>query len=80
MLVTLYADYAKEKLLSFLRSSDHYPIQNALDTCQQKGYIPEMIFLLGNKSDPFINVLKCKVGIFVFLFVSGYIFYFYFYS
>jgi len=48
LLVTLYADYAKEKLLSFLRSSDHYPIQEALDTCQQRGYIPEMIFLLGN--------------------------------
>ena len=66
MLVTLYADYAKEKLLSFLRSSDHYPIQDALDTCQQRGYIPEMIFLLGNKADSFINVLKCKVGILVF--------------
>ena len=26
-LVPLYADYAPDKLLSFLRSSDHYPIK-----------------------------------------------------
>lgn len=44
----LYADFAKEKLLPFLKSSDHYPIQEALDICQQRKYIPEMIFLLGN--------------------------------
>ena len=50
LLVTLYADYAKEKLLSFLRSSDHYPIQEALDTCQKRGYTPEMVFLLGDYS------------------------------
>lgn len=49
-LVALYAEYAKyakDKLLPFLRSSDHYPIQEALEICQQRGYIPEMIFLLG---------------------------------
>ncbi|XP_046655188.1 vacuolar protein sorting-associated protein 41 homolog [Daphnia pulicaria] len=54
LLVSLYAEYAQEKLLSFLRSSDYYPIQDALDTCQQRGYIPEMIFLLarmGNTRD-----------------------------
>lgn len=51
LLVTLYAEYAQEKLLSFLRSSDYYPIQDALDICQQRGYIPEMIFLLGKHSN-----------------------------
>lgn len=60
LLVTLYADYAKEKLLSFLRSSDHYPIQEALDTCQKRGYIPEMVFLLGDYSQTFfLGALKC---------------------
>jgi len=29
-LVRLYADYAPHKLLSFLKSSDQYPIQEAL--------------------------------------------------
>ncbi len=48
LLVGLYAEFAKEKLLSFLRSSDHYPIQEALATCQRLGFIPEMIFLLGS--------------------------------
>jgi len=61
LLVTLYADYAKEKLLSFLRSSDHYPIQEALDTCQKRGYTPEMIFLLarmGNTCDALRLIMK----------------------
>ena len=70
MLVTLYADYAKEKLLSFLRSSDFYPIQEALDSCQQRGYIPEMIFLLGKRKKISVFLLTAKF-IFIFIFCSS---------
>lgn len=46
-LVELYAVYAREKLLSFLRSSDKYPIQEALDICKSKDFYPEIAYLLG---------------------------------
>lgn len=45
-LVRLYAKYNKEKLLPFLRCSDNYPIQEALDVCQANNFFPEMVFLL----------------------------------
>lgn len=46
-LVRLYAKYAREKLLPFLKCSDNYPIQEALDVCQSNEFYPEMVFLLG---------------------------------
>ncbi|XP_073944885.1 vacuolar protein sorting-associated protein light [Choristoneura fumiferana] len=46
-LVKLYAKYAREKLLPFLKSSDNYPIERALDVCQSNKFYPEMVFLLG---------------------------------
>lgn len=46
-LVRLYAQYAREKLLPFLKCSDNYPIQEALDVCQSNEFYPEMVFLLG---------------------------------
>jgi hypothetical protein len=45
--VKLYADYAPHKLLSFLETSDQYPIQEALDECEMRGMTPERIYLLG---------------------------------
>ncbi|CAH1107551.1 unnamed protein product [Psylliodes chrysocephalus] len=50
-LVRLYAVFAREKLLSFLKKSDHYPIQEALDICQKQKYYPEMVYLLGRIGD-----------------------------
>ncbi|XP_063231920.1 vacuolar protein sorting-associated protein 41 homolog isoform X2 [Bacillus rossius redtenbacheri] len=47
LMVRLYADFARDKLLPFLRRSDRYPIQEALDACRQRGFHPEMIYLLG---------------------------------
>lgn len=49
-LVKLYAVFARDKLLPFLRRSDHYPIQEALDICQKEKYYPEMVYLLGRIS------------------------------
>lgn len=43
----LYAKYAPEKLLSFLRRSNSYPIQEALDICKRELFYPEMVYLLG---------------------------------
>ncbi|XP_014371790.1 vacuolar protein sorting-associated protein 41 homolog [Papilio machaon] len=45
-LIHLYAKYARPKLLPFLRCSDNYPIQEALDVCQSNEFYPEMVFLL----------------------------------
>ncbi|XP_026746855.1 vacuolar protein sorting-associated protein 41 homolog [Trichoplusia ni] len=46
-LIRLYAKYARDKLLPFLKCSDNYPIQEALDVCQSNNFYPEMVFLLG---------------------------------
>ncbi len=53
LLVSLYADYSRDKLLPLLKRSDNYPIQKALDICSQKKFYPEMVYLLsriGNTS------------------------------
>ncbi|XP_070520756.1 vacuolar protein sorting-associated protein 41 homolog isoform X2 [Cardiocondyla obscurior] len=47
LLVRLYADYSRDKLLPLLRRSDNYPIQQALDICTQRQFYPEMVYLLG---------------------------------
>uniref|UniRef100_A0A1L8DVT6 Vacuolar protein sorting-associated protein 41 homolog n=1 Tax=Nyssomyia neivai TaxID=330878 RepID=A0A1L8DVT6_9DIPT len=46
-MVSLYAKYAREKLLPFLKRSNKYPIQEAYDICKEKLFYPEMVFLLG---------------------------------
>ncbi|XP_076680932.1 vacuolar protein sorting-associated protein light isoform X2 [Andrena cerasifolii] len=54
LLVRLYADYSRDKLLPLLRRSDNYPIQQALDICTQRKFYPEMVYLLdkiGNASE-----------------------------
>ncbi|CAG9772738.1 unnamed protein product [Ceutorhynchus assimilis] len=50
-LVELYAIFDRSKLLPFLKKSDHYPIQEALDICKKKKYFPERVFLLGRMGD-----------------------------
>ncbi|CAB3364914.1 Hypothetical predicted protein [Cloeon dipterum] len=47
LLVELYAEYAKDRLLSFLRHGDQYPIETALEICQKRKFYPEMVYLLG---------------------------------
>ncbi len=48
LLVELYAEYAPEHLLPFLRTSNNYSLEKALDVCQQRSLIHEVVFLLGN--------------------------------
>ena len=46
-MVSLYADYAPERLLSFLKSSDHYNLQEALSVCELRvGLTEERVFIL----------------------------------
>ncbi|XP_033100786.1 vacuolar protein sorting-associated protein 41 homolog [Anneissia japonica] len=45
--VSLYAEFNRPKLLPFLSSSNYYPLQKALEECEQREFIPETVFLLG---------------------------------
>lgn len=47
LLVELYAEYEKENLLKFLQSSSNYPLETALELCQQRPLVREAIYLLG---------------------------------
>lgn len=46
-LATLYAEFAPEKLLPLLRSSNNYPLEEALRLCQKKDLVLGVIFILG---------------------------------
>ncbi|CAL1533068.1 unnamed protein product [Lymnaea stagnalis] len=46
-LVKLYAEYDRTKLLPFLRRSEFYPLQLALEECEARDYVKEQVFLLG---------------------------------
>ncbi|XP_078322202.1 vacuolar protein sorting-associated protein 41 homolog isoform X2 [Crassostrea virginica] len=50
-LVKLYAEFAPKKLLPFLKSSIHYPLQRAMEECEVRGLIPEQVYLLGRMGD-----------------------------
>ncbi|CAB3979402.1 vacuolar sorting-associated 41 homolog [Paramuricea clavata] len=45
--VGLYAEFDRSKLLPFLKKSNYYPLQKALNECKQRELIEEMVFLLG---------------------------------
>ncbi|VDL89942.1 unnamed protein product [Schistocephalus solidus] len=45
-MVNLYATYARDKLLHFLRSTDAYPLNEALELCQRLNYVSETVYLL----------------------------------
>lgn len=47
LLVELYAQFAPQKLIAFLRSSNHYQLERALDICRRKNLFNEIVFLLG---------------------------------
>ncbi|KAJ4482441.1 hypothetical protein J3R30DRAFT_3854844, partial [Lentinula aciculospora] len=49
--VKLYADYARPRLIDFLRSSTDYDLEKAYKVCQERDLILEMVFLLGRMGD-----------------------------
>lgn len=50
LLVELYAEYEPKHLLPFLRMSNNYSLEKALDICQQRSLIHEVVFLLGKQT------------------------------
>ncbi|KAJ1821139.1 Vacuolar protein sorting-associated protein 41, partial [Coemansia sp. RSA 2599] len=47
----LYAEYDPQLLLSFLRTSSAYAFDRALEVCEERGLVPEMVFILGRMGD-----------------------------
>ncbi|KAF9266084.1 vacuolar assembling protein VPS41 [Marasmius fiardii PR-910] len=45
--VKLYADYARPRLIDYLRASTEYDLEKAYNVCQERDLVPEMVFLLG---------------------------------
>lgn len=63
-LVQLYAAYARDQLLAFLRSTHEYPLNEALTLCQSLGFVPETVYLLtrvGRRKDA-LRLLMEKVN------------------
>lgn len=51
-LVRLYSDFAYPKLMHFLRSmSSVYSFKEAYNVCEERGHVPEMVFLRGRTGD-----------------------------
>lgn len=50
-MVRLYSIFDRDRLLPFLKRSDNYPIQEALEICKRQRYYPEMVYLLGRIGD-----------------------------
>lgn len=46
LLITLYAQYDRKKLLSFLKRSQNYPIQEAYELCRRENLYDEQVYLL----------------------------------
>jgi hypothetical protein len=44
--VTLFAKYNRELLMDFLRSSTSYTYEKASHICEEKNYVPELVYLL----------------------------------
>ncbi|KAJ2002902.1 Vacuolar protein sorting-associated protein 41 [Coemansia thaxteri] len=49
--VELYAEYDPGRLLSFLRISTYYAFDRALEICEERGLVAEMVFVLGRMGD-----------------------------
>ncbi|KAJ2813134.1 Vacuolar protein sorting-associated protein 41 [Coemansia furcata] len=49
--VELYAEYDSDRLLDFLRISTYYSFDRALEICEERGLVPEMVFVLGRMGD-----------------------------
>lgn len=44
--VALFADYDRELLMDFLRSTERYTYERASNICEEKEYVPELVYLL----------------------------------
>uniref|UniRef100_A0A7N2KMA0 Vacuolar protein sorting-associated protein 41 homolog n=1 Tax=Quercus lobata TaxID=97700 RepID=A0A7N2KMA0_QUELO len=64
MQVELYADYDPKMLLTFLRSSQHYTLEKAYETCIRRDLLREQVFILGRmgNSRQALAVIINKLG------------------
>lgn len=51
LLIKLFAEYSPERLLPFLRKSDYYNLDKAIDVCKEKKLYHELVFLLGRSGN-----------------------------
>ncbi|KAJ2705268.1 Vacuolar protein sorting-associated protein 41 [Coemansia sp. IMI 203386] len=47
----LYAEYDPHLLLGFLRTSSAYTFDRALEVCEERALVPEMVYILGRMGD-----------------------------
>jgi hypothetical protein len=62
--VELYADFDKGKLLAFLRQSNNYRLETALDLCRARKLYDEMVFVLtrmGNAREALALLLQVSL-------------------
>ncbi|KAJ3519823.1 hypothetical protein NMY22_g13022 [Coprinellus aureogranulatus] len=45
--VKMYAEFATNRLIDFLRASNYYNLEQAYNVCKDRDLVPEMVFLLG---------------------------------
>lgn len=45
--VVLFAEYDRQKLMELLKTTIHYSLEKASKICEQRDYIPELVFILG---------------------------------
>ena len=43
----MYAEFATDRLIDFLRTSNYYNLEQAYKVCKDRDLVPEMVFLLG---------------------------------
>ncbi|KAK9465381.1 hypothetical protein V1512DRAFT_277549 [Lipomyces arxii] len=51
LLVNLYADYDRAKLLDFLKRTNSYNLEKASEICETREYISELVFILGKTGE-----------------------------
>ncbi len=47
--LTLFAEYDRDLLMTFLKSSQSYTLSHATTICSQRSYIPELVYLLSKE-------------------------------
>ncbi|CAD5229223.1 unnamed protein product [Bursaphelenchus okinawaensis] len=51
LMVRLFAEYDRSKLLPFLREADNYKLDLALNICRRKNFVNEAVYLLGRSGN-----------------------------
>uniref|UniRef100_A0A915D1U2 Vacuolar protein sorting-associated protein 41 homolog n=1 Tax=Ditylenchus dipsaci TaxID=166011 RepID=A0A915D1U2_9BILA len=64
MLIRLYADHDRSKLLPFLKRCENYQLDLALDICKRKQFVEEAVYLLGRSGNRMeaLDVIVQKLG------------------